>query len=184
MHALFSFLIIGFSVLYLNAMQKHCISTNSKEPCPIENTIASFNLKCDKIKSGIIIDRFTPQGEDVNPEIYWDKNSVPEGTKSFAFAVEDPDAPSGTFYHWLVINIPASIDRIKENSKPGTEIENSWEIKQYKGPRPPKGTTHRYYFKLFALSIEKISANDISSFYEEVYKYKLGEADLLGTYSR
>jgi len=144
-----------------------------------------FKLESKSIIEGEMIDnKFTPQGVDYNPEITWNKDDIPSNTKSFAFAVEDPDAPNGLWLHWLVINIPAFTNKIEEHLIPGEEIKNSWKISKYKGPSPPKGQKHRYYYKLFALSEEKISAKSIASFYEQVNKYKIGEGSIMGYYSK
>lgn len=120
-------------------------------------------------------------GQDVNPQLSW--TGAPAGTKSFALINDDPDAPCGLWAHWLVKNIPASTTEIKENSIPGDEIESSWGFKKYCGPAPPSGT-HRYFFKLYALKVEKIKANNMKAFYAEVEKEKLGVATIMGTYKK
>ncbi len=153
----------------------------SKTECT--STINTMVLHSDEIhNSKHIDDKFTPQGEDYNPAFTWE--NAPENTKSFAFVCEDPDAPRGTWYHWLVINIPTTTKKIEENSNPGDLVTNSWKINVYKGPSPPKGQKHRYFFKLFALSKEHIQATNAISFYEEVNKYKIAEASIMGTYKK
>ena len=142
-----------------------------------------FNLESKSLTPNADIDeRFTPQGLDYNPEITW--NSSPSNSKSFAFLVEDPDAPRGTWYHWVVKNIPSTVNKISENSNPGEEIVNSWKLKRYKGPSPPKGQRHRYFFKLYALSVERINANNVETFLEQVEKFKIGESSIMGFYSK
>lgn len=142
-----------------------------------------FILGSNSIKQNTLIDKkFTPQGVDHNPEFHW--NVIPKGTKSFAFTLEDPDAPKGTFNHWLVANIPLNTKEIPENSIPGNQIINSWGIENYKGPSPPKGQKHRYFFKLFALKIDFINANDKDSFYKEINKYKIAESSIMGYYKK
>ena len=96
------------------------------------------------------------------PEKYGCKNQAPnppitiEGappeTKSLALIMDDPDAPSGPFDHWVVWNIPPSTTKIVENSVPGTEGLNSSRRRGYTCPYPPSGT-HRYFFKVFALNV-------------------------------
>ena len=125
--------------------------------------------------------RYTPQGEDYNPQLSW--TGAPPGTKSFALINDDPDAPVGLWTHWLIKNIPANTTSIKENSVPGVEVTNSWGIKKYKGPKPPSGT-HRYYFKLYACNVEKMKANTLEQFYKEIEKVKIGEpAVIMGKYA-
>jgi Raf kinase inhibitor-like YbhB/YbcL family protein len=162
-----------------------CILRINKLNTMEKTKTASFALYSNSFKDGDKInDEYTPQGDDLNPELHWNSSDIPIATKSLALAVEDPDAPRGTWYHWLVINIPSNINNIPENSVPGTEITNSWGIVEYKGPSPPKKQKHRYYYKLFALSVDKINVNDIKSFYTAVNKYKIGEGSIMGVYSK
>ena len=142
-----------------------------------------FTIESDNFNEGDpISDKFTPQGEDINPNIRF--SHTPDGTKSYALAVEDPDAPNGTWYHWLVINIPKETKFIKENYKEGTEITNSWGITKYKGPSPPGKELHRYFFKVFALNAEKINVYNIDSFYNEVKKHLISEASIMVKYKK
>ena len=130
---------------------------------------------------GALPKKYSTFGEDVNPQLEW--SGAPEGTKSFALINDDPDCPIGTWTHWLVKNIPATTTKIEENSKVGEEVESSWGEKRYKGPRPPSGT-HRYFFRLYALKIEKMKAKTKEEFYKEVEKEKIAECEVMGTYSR
>ena len=130
---------------------------------------------------GMIPKKYTPHGEDYNPQLSW--TGAPPETKSFALINDDPDAPVGLWTHWLVKNIPATTTSIAENSIPGVEVTNSWNIKHYKGPKPPSGN-HRYYFKLYACKVEKMKANTLQQFYDEVEKVKLCEpAVIMGKFS-
>ena len=94
--------------------------------------------------NAFIPEKYSCIGADINPEIMWE--DVPEGTKSFALSVKDPDAPSGTFVHWLVYDIDRNLTKIEENSIPGKQVQNSFGKKNYGGPCPPSGV-HRYYFR-------------------------------------
>jgi len=122
--------------------------------------------------------KYSTYGEDVNPELSW--TNVPEGTKSFCIINDDPDAMS-TWSHWLVKDIPADVTSVPENSVPGVEVANSWGIKYYKGPRPPRGT-HRYFFKVYALKIEKMKAENMKDFYKEAEANKIAVAEIYGTF--
>lgn len=124
--------------------------------------------------------KYTPSGEDYSPPLHWE--NAPKETKSFALIVDDPDAPHGTWTHWLVKNIPNNLTEIEENNNPGVEVTNSWKIKNWKGPQPPTGT-HRYFFKLYALNTDQLKANTLKQFYEEVETHKIDEAILMGKYS-
>jgi len=122
--------------------------------------------------------KYSTYGDDVNPELSW--TNVPEGTKSFCIINDDPDGHN--WVHWLVKNIPADVTSVPEDTVPGEEVVSSWRIKKYKGPRPPSGT-HRYFFKVYALKIEKMKANNIRDFYKEAEANKLAVAEIYGTFS-
>lgn len=110
----------------------------------MEITSSAFNHE------GTIPSKFTCDGENVNPEFRI--QNVPEGTVSLALIADDPDAPTGTWTHWTVWNIPPSISQISENSTPegGVEGTTSFGKPGYGGPCPPDGS-HRYFFHLYAL---------------------------------
>ena len=94
--------------------------------------------------------RYTCEGEGINPQL--DIKDLPEGTKTLALIVEDPDTAKGTYDHWVVWNI-APTNTIKENSNPGTSGNNSAGKTGYHPPCPPSGT-HRYFFNVYALDTE------------------------------
>ena len=128
-----------------------------------------------------IFQKHTCKGFEINPEL--DIQGIPEGTKSLALIVDDPDAPFQTFTHWLVWNIkPVNI--IAENSVPGTQGTNDVGAMFYKGPCPPAGL-HHYYFKVYALDamlnltkgaekneLEKAMKNHILAYGEIVAIYR------------
>jgi len=93
---------------------------------------------------------FTCDGLDVSPALMID--GVPEGTKSLVLIVEDPDAPRGTWDHWILFNIDPSVRRIEKGGVPSGSVEatNDFGRNYYGGPCPPSGT-HHYFFKLYAL---------------------------------
>lgn len=92
--------------------------------------------------------RYTCDGEDINPPLT--VADMPEEARTLAIIMEDPDAPKGTFTHWLVWNIPVS-HHIKEQTNPGISGNNSAGKTGYHGPCPPSGS-HRYYFHVYALN--------------------------------
>jgi Raf kinase inhibitor-like YbhB/YbcL family protein len=98
----------------------------------------------------LIPSRYTCIGSDINPAITI--ADIPDGTKSLALIVDDPDAPNGTFDHWVMWNIPVT-DLINEDSAPGIQGRNGKRENKYIGPCPPSGT-HHYNFKVFALDIK------------------------------
>lgn len=98
--------------------------------------------------NGTIPAQYTCQGRNVNPPL--EIEGLPEGTVSLVLIVEDPDAPSGTWVHWVVWDIDP-VNRIEENTVPGTEGMNDFQQHSYGGPCPPSGT-HRYFFIVYALN--------------------------------
>lgn len=98
-------------------------------------------------QAGSIPTKYTCEGDDVNPPL--DISNIPEDVKSFAIIVDDPDAPGGTWVHWLVWNIPVT-HHIRENENLGVEGMNDFKRMHYGGPCPPSGT-HRYYFRIYGL---------------------------------
>jgi len=105
-------------------------------------------------EGAVIPGKYTCDGEGVSPPLAW--TQVPSGTKSFVLVMDDPDAPVGTWDHWIVYGIPDSVTSLAEAASKGTlpsgcrEGVNSWERTGWGGPCPPGGT-HRYEFRLYAL---------------------------------
>jgi hypothetical protein len=130
----------------------------------------------------LIPKKYSCKGEDINPRLTWD--NVPEGTKSFALSVKDPDAPMGTFVHWLVYDIEKTTRRIEENSIPGKQVANSFGKEKYGGPCPPSGV-HRYYFRLFALDTESLGdIHGMDEFDEKIQEHTLEKAELMGKFAK
>jgi len=153
---------------------------------------AGFTLiSPDFTEGGPIPSRFTCDGENIPPTLTW--GEPPVGTKSFVLIVDDPDAPLGTWTHWIVYNIPAEVRMIDSLYRPGVQIndmpilfgKNSWGNQQYSGPCPPSGI-HHYIFQLFALDI-MLGPKDNDSKNELVLKMQghiLSYAELTGTYTK
>jgi len=129
--------------------------------------------------------KYTCDGEDINPHLVI--HGVPAEAKSLALMMEDPDAPTGLFIHWVVWDIPPETREIREHSAPfGTgEGLNSWGESGYGGPCPPSGT-HRYFFRLFALDRKlKIPADAKKEELEAAMAGNiLATTELMGTYIR
>lgn len=134
--------------------------------------------------------QFTCDGANVSPPLAW--TEIPQGTKSFALICDDPDAPVGTWVHWVVYEIPAEIRQLPENFPPKEETDhgirqglNDFRNIGYGGPCPPGGK-HRYFFKLYALDVKPDLEPGISR--EELLLamegHVLEEAKLMGLYSR
>jgi len=127
---------------------------------------------------------YTCDGKGTSPNFFW--SDFPSETKSFAFIMEDPDAPAGTYIHWLAINMPLSITSIKEGFTTISEAEmisNTSGKVDYVPPCPPTGS-HSYIFKVFALSIEKIDRVNKDNFYEKIKPYVLDQTEIRSKYKR
>ncbi len=129
--------------------------------------------------------KYTCDGQDINPPL--EISEVPKETKSLVLIVDDPDAPMGTWVHWLVWNIDPSIAKIEENSMPQGAVQgqNSFGKAPYGGPCPPSGT-HRYFFKVYALDIklELDSSADKNALESAMEGHILDKAELIGLYQR
>jgi hypothetical protein len=131
---------------------------------------------------GYIPKKFTCDGEDVSPALMIE--DIPENTKRLALIVDDPDAPAGTWVHWVVFNIPKT-DVIEEGEVPGKQGINDFGKLQYGGPCPPSGT-HRYFFKLYALD-EKLDLKEgchKKDLLKAMEGHIIEEAELIGLYQR
>ncbi|GAB4242858.1 MAG: YbhB/YbcL family Raf kinase inhibitor-like protein [Acidobacteriota bacterium] len=134
--------------------------------------------------------RYTCDGEDISPPLNW--AGVPAAAKALVLIMDDPDAPVGTWDHWILYNIPASLAGLAENypamaeAPDGTRSgRNSWGRLGYGGPCPPSGT-HRYFFRLYALSGKLDLAPGATS--QQVRAAMAGlvldETSMYGTYRR
>jgi Raf kinase inhibitor-like YbhB/YbcL family protein len=132
---------------------------------------------------------FTCDGGDKNPQIRWSK--VPKETKSYLLIVDDPDAPSGTFTHFVMFDIPAESNNLPEGEAEvmrGTIGKNDFGNAKWNGPCPPKGKgEHRYFFRLHALDIEKLGLAEGASRGEVEKKidgHVLAKVETMGRYGR
>lgn len=112
---------------------------------PFQITTKAFSA------NGPIPKRYTCDGENVSPALAW--SGAPEGTRSYSLIVDDPDAPAGTWNHWLLYDIPADVHALQEGAPPiGVCGTNDFRRTNYGGPCPPRGHgPHRYYFRLHAV---------------------------------
>jgi Raf kinase inhibitor-like YbhB/YbcL family protein len=134
--------------------------------------------------SGLIPSTYTCDGADINPPLKI--SDVPKEAKSLVLIMEDPDAPMGTWDHWVVFNIPPETREIKEGIEPeGTSGTNSSQKNGYAGPCPPD-REHRYFFKLYALNAKlTLKAGATKKEVEAAMKGRvIAEAKLVGRYNR
>ena len=131
----------------------------------------------------MIPQKFTCQGKDINPQLVI--SDVPREANSLVLIVDDPDAPLGTWTHWVVFDIPPDSTEIKENTIPGTQGYNDFGRTKWGGPCPPSGT-HRYYFKVYALDKKLNLSEGVKR--GEVEKamrgHVLEQAELMGLYQK
>jgi len=129
--------------------------------------------------------KYTCDGENVNPPLVF--SGVPKKTKSLVLIMDDPDAISGVWDHWIVFNIDPKIKKIEEKSAPewAVEAQNSFGKTSYGGPCPPSGT-HHYHFALYALDKElKLdSTAQKPDILDEMDDHVLKKAELIGLYAR
>lgn len=135
--------------------------------------------------------RCTGDGEDISPELVWD--SVPSGVKSFALLCLDPDAPLGTFVHWVVFNIAGDVRRLPEGMTKQAELNdgtrqgvNSFHRIGYNGPKPPPGKPHRYIFQLYALDtiLDLPAGASAGKLQEAMSGHITARGELMGIYGR
>jgi Raf kinase inhibitor-like YbhB/YbcL family protein len=136
---------------------------------------------------GKIPQMFTCDGEDKNPEVKW--ASPPKGAKSFLLIVDDPDAPSGTFTHWVIFDMPVPANHLPEGDVEGigTVCKNDFGKTKWNGPCPPKGKEHRYFFRVYALDVENLGLEDGCSradVEKKIDRHVLARAETMGTYVR
>jgi Raf kinase inhibitor-like YbhB/YbcL family protein len=151
-----------------------------------------FIISCIAFENGHTIPvEHTCDGDDISPAVWWE--GEPKGTVTYAMIMEDPDAPDGTFTHWILYNLPADchnlekIIPIQKNLDNGAiQGKNDFGKIGYRGPCPPKGEEHRYYFRIFALK-KKLPPESISNgaeFYEAIHGLILERAEYMGKYYR
>lgn len=136
---------------------------------------------------GLIPQIYTCDGQNISPPLSWE--NAPANTKSFVLIVDDPDAPVGTWDHWLLFNIPSTVNSLAENfnsSAAGISLgRNSWGNSSYGGPCPPD-KMHRYFFKLYALDVMldlKPGATK-QAIETAMLNHILATAELMGKYDR
>lgn len=172
------FVLIGCLALYL---------LGPPEETSFEEMESTMKLTSPAFAQGQPIPpKFSCKGEDVSPALAWDE--PPAGARSFALVMDDPDAPMGTWVHWVLFNLSDSTRSLAENFQPAAPTVsgvNSWGRGGYGGPCPPSGT-HRYFFKLFALdaTLNLSSSADKKSLLAAMEGHILAQVELMGTFSK
>jgi len=141
-------------------------------------------------EGGTIPKKFTCDGPDLSPQLSW--KDAPAATKNFALIMDDPDAPVGTWVHWVLYNLPANANDLpegvekQEQAAGGLQGRNDFRKIGYGGPCPPPGKPHRYFFKLYALDTKlDLKAGATKADVERAMKgHILDEARIMGRYGR
>ena len=142
-------------------------------------------------EGGMIPKKFTCDGPNVSPQLSW--KDAPAATQSFALIMDDPDAPVGTWVHWVLYNLPANAQELPEGvekqEQPANDAlqgRNDFRKIGYGGPCPPAGKPHRYFFKLYSLGTKlDLKAGVTKADLERAMKgHILGQGQLIGRYGR
>lgn len=166
--------------------------SHAEEPEQISQTVKELTISSTAFEDGKMIPKvYTCDGEDRSPNIKW--NEPPPGTKSFALICEDPDAPAGTWIHWVIFNIPDTTRELAAGFPDAAEFPG--EIRQgrndfgrigYGGPCPPSGKPHRYFFRIFALDqmLNLPPGSDRKELDQAMENHILSNGHLMGKYKR
>ena len=171
-------------ILILFSGENKIVFSQSKGVKIMEITSSAFQ------NEGMVPTKYTCDGEDISPPLSW--SDLPESTQSLALISDDPDAPMGTWVHWVIYNIPPSEKGFHENISKEKKLSNGslqgiTDFKRvgYGGPCPPGGT-HRYYFKLYALNTKlNLEAGATKKqLLQAIEGHVLAQAELMGKYKR
>lgn len=175
----------GLTFLFILGLLAGCSAAQETPAAP-----SSGNMK---ITSGAFADgqtipvEYTCDGADANPALAW--KGVPEGAQSLALIMTDPDAPGRTFYHWAVYNIPPEQREIAQSGPAGelafAQAENDFGEPNFRGPCPPAGSPHRYFFTLYALdTILEDGLQGARDVEKALEGHVLDHAQVMGTFGR
>src|SRR5437764_6899682 len=151
----------------------------------------AFTLQSSAFQNGgSIPKKFTCEAADVSPELAW--SGAPEKTQSFALIADDPDAPMGTWVHWVIYDLPPNAAKLseavpkQEQAASSTQGKNDFGKIGYGGPCPPPGKPHRYFFKLYALKTKLnlkpgVPRRDVEN---AMRGHVIGQAEVMGKYGR
>lgn len=189
MRLIFRVFIIIILLFAFSACQK---GKNEIKKAEDVTAMQDFSITSTAFQHGQMIpSKFTCDGANVSPALEW--GNIPEGTKSFALICDDPDAPMGTWVHWVIYNIPVQITSLQEGvpkqdtlSEGIAQGKNDFGFNGYGGPCPPRGNPHRYFFKLYALDIQTHFEPGLSKqeLLDRIQNHVIKKAELMGKYQR
>lgn len=154
-------------------------STYAEQAALFSLTSSSFSDRKD------IPSLYTCDGRDLSPQLAW--SGAPAKTQSYVLICDDPDAPSGNWYHWVLYNIPSAVTELPEGrAQPSGAVlgKNSWGRTQYNGPCPPASSIHRYSFTLYALDIRLAlpGGADAKTVLKAIQGHVLGKTTIMGVF--
>ncbi len=186
-----SFTMVSVFVAILICMTS-CQKSKEEEKIEKATPQAKIEITSPAFKQGEMIpEKYTADGEDVSLPLSWTK--PPEGTKSLVLVCDDPDAPMGTWVHWVMYAIPPERDSLPEGIAKEAEVldgikqgKNDFHKFGYGGPSPPKGKPHRYYFRLYAVDIipELEPGATKKDIMNAINGHILAQGELMGRYQR
>jgi Raf kinase inhibitor-like YbhB/YbcL family protein len=173
----------------METSRRSFIASSFAFPLTLEAAMA-FKLISSAFPEGAVIPKLhTCEGANLSPALEW--SGEPAGTRSFALIVDDPDAPVGTWNHWLLFDIPPAVHVLAQGFKPGTsgiQGRNDFGDQGYGGPCPPRGHgPHRYFFRLYALGVASLGlAPGVkrAEIDKAIASHILAEAQYMGRYER
>lgn len=176
-------------VLFLAAMLLLGCRAGEKLPEDGEMTLSVTSTAFQE--GDLIPDKYTCQGQDISPPLAW--SELPEGAQSLALIMDDPDAPGGTFTHWVIFNIPSNSRGLPEAVPTEGQLsdhtiqgKNDFARIGYRGPCPPSGSAHRYQFTLYALdqSLNLKAGASKKQVLDAIHGHVLARGELTGRYQR
>ncbi len=180
-----------FTVLMVSVLILGCASKKESESEGKVEGVMELPVTSSAFGEGEMIPaKYTADGANVSPPLAW--NSIPEGTKSIALICDDPDAPMGTWIHWVMYNLPGDLTGLPENVPSGENPPTGGKhgitdfgTYGYGGPAPPSGT-HRYFFKIYALdTVLNLNEGITKAQLEQAMQnHILDKAELIGLYKR
>jgi len=174
-------LLASLGFLYFFSRQKILL-----DPTLLQTKTSNMKITSQAFENNQIIPgKYTCQGQNINPRL--SISDTPSGAKSLVLIVEDPDAPAGTWHHWVVYNIAPETTLIQENSLPegAAQIKNDFGNENYGGPCPPSGT-HRYFFNIYALdqTLDLPANSKLNDLEEKMSGHILDKGQLIGLYQK
>jgi Raf kinase inhibitor-like YbhB/YbcL family protein len=174
-------ILLALSILIGTGCTSSTQENNMESDVPMSIQLSSLGFN----EGDLIPRKYTCDGDDISPNLSW--SGTPSGSQGLVMIMDDPDAPAGTWVHWVLYGLPSDLIEFPEGVQGlGVDGVNSWSRLGYGGPCPPPGTTHRYFFKLYALDMGLNLEPGATK--EEIEKAMAGHilawGQLMGTYER